>query len=142
MGRIERLWSKLSHKGPMDEAAALVFVEGHGVLGAGSDGEREITIITSESWAVACATLGQKVDPVARRANVMISGIDLAESTGRMLRLGGAIVEICGETTPCAGLDRNVPGLCAALTPPWTGGAFGRVIEGGQVRTDDEAAWE
>ena len=59
------------------------------------------------------APLGE-IDPVVRRANVLLSGIELERSRGRVLQLGDAVLRINGETRPCRALDFVVPGLVRA----------------------------
>ena len=58
--------------------------------GARDDRRRQVTIIDEGAWAETQLELGVDVDPSARRANVMLRGIDLEESRGKTLRLGDA----------------------------------------------------
>jgi hypothetical protein len=39
-------------------------------------------------------------------------------------------------------MDEACPGLQAALSPPWGGGAFGEVIEGGAIALGVPVVWE
>ena len=82
------------------------------------------------------------LDPVVRRANVMVSGIDLEASKGQVLRLGASSILIRGETRPCNIMEAACPGLREALQPHWRGGVYGEVVEGGQVRVGDAVEWE
>jgi MOSC domain-containing protein YiiM len=86
--------------------------------------------------------LGVDVPPVARRANVLVSGVDLPRSRGRVLRLGGVRVRILGEVTPCERMDEAHEGLRAAMRPDWRGGVFGEVLDDGLVSVGDVARWE
>ncbi len=79
------------------------------------------------------------VDPSARRANVVVQGIDLEKSHGRMLRLGGCLVRINGEVRPCERMDEARQGLRSALNPHWRGGVFAEIVEGGTIRVGDPA---
>ena len=86
--------------------------------------------------------LRANADPSHRRANILVSGLDLAHTRGRILRVGDARLAIGGELTPCERMDEVVTGLQEALRPDWRGGVFAQVIAGGLVRIGDRIAWE
>jgi MOSC domain-containing protein YiiM len=142
-GRVEGLWLKRAHRGKMDPVSEALLVEGRGVEGSvGRSSRRQVTIIEKEVWDRVTSSLGATVDPAARRANVMVSGVRLAQMRGRVLRIGGARIAIGGETTPCERMEEAQPGLQAALVPDWNGGAFGQVISTGLVAIGDAVEWE
>jgi len=140
-GRVERLWVKRAKRGPMDAVPEVQFIARRGLAGnADAGGRRQVTIISCERWAELTATLGD-VDPVLRRANVMVSGIELEKTRGRLLQIGAATVRINGETRPCRALDFALEGLQRALDPHWGGGVYGEVVEGATVHVDDVVRW-
>ena len=142
-GRIEALWSKRAHRGPMDPRAEAMLVPNQGMTGSvGRSRRRQVTILSREGWEAAISTLGVAVDPSMRRANLLVSGIDLHDTRGRVLRVGDCRLIIGGETTPCERMDEASPGLQAALTPQWRGGVFAQVQKGGTVRVGDMVEWE
>ncbi len=142
-GRVEGLWTKRAHRGVMDAAREATFVAGKGIDGnTCRSSTRQVTIISLEQWRAMMDALGADVDPAARRANVMVSGVDLAGTRGRVLRLGGVRVRIRGETRPCERMDEALPGLRSAMDPEWRGGAFGEVLDDGVVTIGDTVAWE
>jgi MOSC domain-containing protein YiiM len=142
-GRVEGLWTKRAHRGVMDPRREATFVAGKGIDGnTCRSSTRQVTIIAQEQWHAMMDALGAAVDPSARRANVMVRGIDLANSRGRVLRIGGVRVRIRGETRPCERMDEALPGLHAAMDPEWRGGAFGEVLDDGLVTIGDAVAWE
>lgn len=98
---------------------------------------RQVTVVAREAWEKACADLGAKVPWTARRANFLIEGIELKETTGRRLRIGPVLLEITGETKPCGLMDRQHRGLLAALTPDWRAGVICHVLEPGEVKLGD-----
>lgn len=139
-GRIEALWVKRAHKGPMDATDTLRLVAGEGVAGSADRSRtRQVTVIEAETFERVGAELGMAVDPAVRRANVLVSGIELEGRRRHRLHLGSCVIEVVGETRPCERMDEAVPGLQAALSNHWGGGAYGRVLVGGEVQVGDEA---
>jgi len=137
------IWIKRVHRGPMDRVERAELVPGRGVRGsADQGGRRQISIISEEAWNDAVRELGIDVDPSARRANVMVRGIDLEEARGKLLRLGACLVRVGGEVRPCERMDEAETGLRNALRPHWRGGAFGEIVEGGAIAVGDGAGLE
>lgn len=142
-GRVEALWTKRAHRGVMDAHREVVCVAGKGIEGnTCRSSTRQVTIIAREPWEAMMRELGGAVAPAARRANIMVSGVELAKSRGKVLRLGGVRVRIRGETRPCERMDEALAGLRTAMDPEWRGGAFGEVLDDGLVAVGDAAAWE
>jgi MOSC domain-containing protein YiiM len=142
MGEIVAIWIKRFKRGPMDAAEEAQLVAGRGIVGnANQGGKRQITLIDESRWREAQEEVGVDVPPSARRANVMLRGIDLERTHQRLLRLGNAVIRIYGETRPCERMEEAQPGLRAALGTRWRGGAFGEIIEGGTIRVGDDAEW-
>ena len=104
----------------------------------GRPGERQVTVLAREDWETACSVLGRQLHWTARRANLLIEGIDLAETTGARLQLNDVVLEVTGETDPCGRMEEIAPGLFAALQADWRGGVCCRVIQGGSVRVGDQ----
>jgi MOSC domain-containing protein YiiM len=142
-GRVERLWVKRAHRGAMDARESIELVAGRGVEGsADRGGRRQVTILEREVWEALVRELGSDAGPETRRANVLVSGIDLRASRGRVLRLGGARIRVGGEVKPCERMEEAVAGLRALMYPEWRGGAFGQILDGGIVAVGDAVVWE
>jgi MOSC domain-containing protein YiiM len=141
VGRVERIWLKRMKGGPMDECQRVRLVAGHGLEGnANQGGKRQVTILSQETWQrIAGEPSGQVLDPARRRANVLVSGVDLAGSTGRILSLGGLRIRIHGETRPCGQMDAAATGLQARMAEPWGGGVYGEVLDDGEFGVGDAA---
>ncbi|MGH7505085.1 MAG: MOSC domain-containing protein [Longimicrobiales bacterium] len=142
VGRLEAIWIKRAHRGPMDPAREAVLVAGSGIVGNADQGRRrQVTVLSREDWAEHTAGLGDP-DPGQRRANLLVSGVRLTGTRGRTLRIGEVRIRIEGETRPCERMDEATPGLREALSSPWGGGAFGVVLDDGVIRLDDEVVLE
>lgn len=141
-GTVLAIWLKRFKRGPMDLVQEAEAIAGRGLAGnANQGGKRQVTIIDEARWHEAERELGVEVDPRARRANVMLRGIELELSRGKLLKIGDAVIRIYNETRPCELMDDAKPGLRAALSPRWRGGAYGEVIQGGVIRVGDRASW-
>ncbi|MBT8250969.1 MAG: MOSC domain-containing protein [Acidimicrobiia bacterium] len=140
MPNVSALWLKPAHNGAMKPIDTLTLLEGTGIEGnADQGGWRQVTIISEDRWSQVNADLDATVDPQLRRANIMVAGLELAESRGRVLELGECLIEIRGETRPCRLMDEQHSGLRDALSSNWGGGVFGVVTRSGTVSVNDEA---
>jgi len=143
MGKVEAIWLKRARLGPMEANERVTARAGAGLVGnANQGGRRQVTLIETTRWAALEETLGQTMDPAIRRANVLVSGVHLAESTGRVLRVGGVRLAVRGETHPCHRMDEAVPGLQAAMESDWGGGVHAEVLDDGEIAVGDPVAWE
>ncbi len=126
-------------RAPIEELrSARVTVEA-GVEGDchGAPGPSQITIVSEEGWRAANAELGVELPWVLRRANLLIRGIALFNTTGVRLQIGEVVVEITGENEPCFVMDRQHRGLRKVLKPAWRAGVACRVIQSGTVKKGD-----
>lgn len=141
-GILESIWIKRFKRGPMDPASSATLVAGSGIVGnANQRGKRQVTIISREAWDAVERELGENVAPETRRANLLVHGIDLANTRGRVLRIGACRVRVYGETKPCWQMEEAHAGLQSALRPDWRGGAFAEVLDDGQITVGDRVEW-
>jgi len=110
-----------------------------GAVKPGREAKRQVSLIERADWDAAMAELGVDHHWSVRRANLLVEGIDLPQREGAIVRIGAEVVlEIRVECDPCSRMEEIEPGLKAALTPDWRGGALARVISGGDIRIGDE----
>lgn len=141
-GKLEAIWIKRSKLGPMDHHTHATLVANRGIVGNADQGRRrQVTIIAKERWAELMAETGAKLDPAARRANLMVSGVELADSRGKTLQIGPVRIQIYNETRPCERMDAAHPGLQEAMKTKWGGGAFGIVLDDGEIHIGDPVQW-
>jgi MOSC domain-containing protein YiiM len=142
-GRLGAIWIKRMKRGPMDPVDEANLVAGRGIeRNANQGGKRQVTLIEQEIWEELMRDLDASLSPSARRANLMVNGISLAESGGRVLRIGSCRIQIYGETRPCERMDEALEGLREALKPNWGGGAYGEVLDDGRIKVGDAVSWD
>jgi MOSC domain-containing protein YiiM len=142
VGRLEAIWIKRAHRGPMDPVREARLVPGQGVEGSvDRSRRRQVTIIAREAWEQCMTELHATLDPSTRRANLLVSGVNLTDTRGRVLVIGGARLLIGGEVTPCERMEEAYPGLQAALRPHWRGGVFAQVLDDGPISVGDAVMW-
>ena len=141
--RLEAIWLKAAKRGPMEPVSEATLVAGQGLEGnVDRGGYRQVTLLDANAWEAATREVGAEVSPDARRANLLVRGVDFRDTADRVLRIAGCRIRIRGETLPCGRMEDAAPGLKAALKPDWRGGAYGMVVEGGPLALGDTVAWE
>ena len=105
----------------------------------GGRGRRQVTLMESGDWDSALAAIDRDIPWQERRVNLLLDGFDLPQTPGTLLRIGADVVlAITTECDPCYRMDAIAPGLQAALTPDWRGGACTRVKAGGIISIGDQ----
>ena len=138
MSELSQIWIKRMHHGPMDPVPSAKVVSGRGIVSnANQGGKRQVTIVSSKNWKDVTAPLGATPDPRLRRANLLVSDVDFVDSRGKLLKIGTVRIRIYGETRPCEQMEAAVPGLQEAMSVPWGGGAFGEVLDDGEIAVGD-----
>ena len=142
-GQLVAIWIKRFKRGPMDPVDSAELIAARGIAGnANQGGKRQVTIIEQEVWDLLMYQLQESLSPTVRRANLMVRGICLMNSRGRILRVGKCRIRIYGETKPCERMDEALPGLQKAMYANWGGGAFGEVLDDGRISIGDKVCWE
>jgi MOSC domain-containing protein YiiM len=143
MNRLERIWIKRMKRGPMDPVDKARVVAGKGIVGnANQGGKRQVTILSARHWEQVTASLAEAPDPRERRANLLVSDVDFTGARGKILKIGDVRVRIYGQTTPCERMEMAAPGLKAAMQVPFGGGAFGEILDDGEIAVGDPVVIE
>jgi MOSC domain-containing protein YiiM len=142
-GRIEAIWIKRAHRGPMDAVSEAMLIAGKGLANnVDRSRRRQITLLAREAWEQCERDVGATADPSRRRANLLVSGLDLANTRGRVLAVGAARLVVGGELTPCERMEEVLPGLQSAMRTDWRGGVFAQVLTDGPIRVGDAIRWD
>lgn len=142
-GCLEKIWKKRFRRGPMDAQSTAQVRARAGLLdNVDQRGFRQITIISQEQWQTVTAAMGVEAEPSVRRANLLVSGINLEKSRGKVLIIGTCRLKVNGETRPCERMDEALPGLRAALNSHWAGGVYTEVLNDAVITTGDNVSWE
>ena len=142
-GSLLAIWAKGARGEPMIPRSEGELIAGEGLHGsAPARGKRQVTVLSQDGWERAAREAGHSgADPALRRANLLVTGINLRETIGRTLAVGKTRILIHGETKPCDRMDAAAFPLRETLSPDWRGGAFGEVVNGGTIRIGDPVAW-
>ena len=128
---------------PGDGEQMVEVIEQRAVTGAGlvgdprAMGRRGITLLSEEKWTDTMREIGADLPWHARRANVLVYGMDLKATIDKVIRVGDILVKVWGETEPCGPMNDVHPGLMEALRLDTRGGVYGEIIYPGVVRLGD-----
>jgi MOSC domain-containing protein YiiM len=138
MSQLLKIWVKRFRRGPMDPVTRASLIAGRGITGDANQGStRQVTILSDKDWSEVTAGPGTP-DPIVRRANLLVSDIDLVNSRNKILQIGSVRIRLLGETRPCERMEEAKPGLKVAMSVPYGGGAFGEVLDDGEIAIGDE----
>ncbi len=140
--RVEWIGISPGNRQPIEPRDEVIVAVGTGVEGdyhskKKPGGDRQVTLIQAEHFAVIAANTGRdSVSPELFRRNIVVRGIELAPLIGRRFRLGEALLEGTGPCTPCSRMDENL-GAGGRLAMSGLGGLTAVVIEPGRIRRGD-----
>lgn len=141
--RVEWIGISPGNRQPIEPRDEVTVVVGTGVDGdyhskKKPGGDRQVTLIQAEHFAVIAANTGRdSVSPELFRRNIVVRGIELTSLIGRRFRIGEALLEGTGPCTPCSRMDENL-GPGGRLAMKGLGGLTAKVIEPGAIKIGDE----
>ena len=138
-GKLLAIATKKAKRAPMILMESTKVTIAHGIEGdhRGKPGDRQITVLSKDSWDAVCQELNAPLPWTARRANLLVGGLMFRNMKGHFLQIGELILEITGETKPCSRMDEYFQGLQEVLKPEWRGGVTCKVVKSGKVRVND-----
>jgi MOSC domain-containing protein YiiM len=140
-GRLIGIARRDRRRAPMQETDEGLITSAAGLAGDFKGAKyrrRQITVLAMEAWQAALAEIAQSGLPwTARRANLLVEGVELPRAAGGVLRIGAVQLEVTGQTYPCSRMEEAQAGLLSALAKDWRGGVTCRVLEGGPVALGD-----
>jgi MOSC domain-containing protein YiiM len=99
----------------------------------------QLTLIEEEALEHAARTLDRPMSPGASRRQVVVRGLPLNPTVGKLLRVGELELEVVMRCDPCDRMERTIgPGARAALED--RGGVRTRVRKGGLLCVGDPVA--
>lgn len=139
MAKLINIASRNGKRSPMKlhQSAIVTFNQGIADDFRGKPGSRQVTILDVDSWMKACREIGKSLDWTARRANLLVSGLNLENSTERIITIGDVLLEVTQETDPCNRMEETEAGLYRALESQWRGGVCCKVIGEGLINVGD-----
>jgi MOSC domain-containing protein YiiM len=142
-GRLVGIARRARRLAPMQETGEGVISVAAGLAGDSKGArfpQRQVTLLAREAWAAAVAEAGNPALPwTARRANLLLEGVELPRGRGSIVQIGPVRLEVTGQTYPCSRMEEARPGLLRVLARDWRGGLTCRVLEGGAIRLGDAA---
>lgn len=99
---------------------------------------RQVTLLSKENWDLVCSELNSFLPWTYRRANILVEGVNLLNTTGQKLQIGTALLEITGELDPCKRMDEQFEGLTSALMKNWRGGVTCKILLEGEIKAGDQ----
>ena len=110
MGELLEIWLKENHGQPMVPLTEAEVRAGEGIKDSAKEphADRQVTVLSKESWEAAISSIGESVDPKERRANFVVSGVTLEETVGKILQIGELKIEVTGETVPCKLMNDHI----------------------------------
>jgi len=138
VGKIVAIAVRTAKEGPMQELTKATARAGRGIKGdLRAWTHRGVTLISSEDWQQVTSELGIALPWHTRRANVLVTGLTMADLIRRTVRFGEVTLEVRAETLPCELMDRLHAGLWNALKPNCRAGVYGKVLTGGEFKVGD-----
>ncbi len=140
---LQAIATRADKRAPMDLHTRIYVDAASGLAGDAhrKPGRAQVSIVSAEKWADACAALGADLPWTLRRANLLVSGVPLEPVVGKRLSIGSLMLEVTMETDPCERMDEQHAGLKRALETDARGGVRCRIVQSGWIGVGDPVRW-
>ena len=137
----ELVWIGVSsgRRSSIQELQEVEIQEGTGLVGdhhaTRGGGKRQVTLIQAEHLPVIAALAGlSEVSPETLRRNLVVSGLNLSATRGRILAIGDARLRVTGPCAPCSRMEHALgPGGYNAMRGH--GGWCAEILASGDIET-------
>ena len=141
-GQLAGIARRESVMGPMIELEAAPVTRECGVAfdPRGLPGPRQVSILLERDWREVGFELRAQLPWTARRANLLISGLELPIYSREpyWLEIGDDLVlAVNGEMAPCWRMELEHEGLSSALALDWRCGRLSSVVRSGYIQLGD-----
>jgi len=140
MAELSAIGYKNLKGGPVFEASSAKVTKDKGVnLGLPRKASnRQVTLLSLEQWQQACEVLNIRLPWTARRANLLVCGLQFnAQHIGKVIHIGQLQLLITGETEPCFKMDWVHPGLSFVLNDKFRAGVTCKVLNNADIQVGD-----
>lgn len=106
----------------------------------GQPGPRQVSLLLERDWREVGFEMRQQLPWTLRRANLLVSGVELPIYSYEpcWLQIGDELIlAINGEMAPCWRMDAVLQGLSGALAMDWRCGRICNVVQSGFIRRGD-----
>jgi MOSC domain-containing protein YiiM len=137
-GRLEWIGLRPARRVDM-QAVDRAELQDHGLAGDHArPGKRAVTLIQGEHLPVIAALAGcPAITPGQLRRNLVVSGVNLSATRGRILAIGPALLRVTGPCAPCSRMETALgPGGYNAMRGH--GGWCAEVLDPGPISTGDQ----
>jgi MOSC domain-containing protein YiiM len=139
-GEVRWIGVRPARRAEMVELQEVQLEVGKGLIGdrySGTNGQRQVTLVESESLSSIASHLGRdRVLANELRRNIVVKGLNLLALKNRQFRIGEAILETSGECHPCSRLE-EILGVGGYNAVRGLGGITAQVIQSGRIRVGD-----
>ena len=139
MGRLVGIARREEKRAPMETLDSAEVSPETGVANdsRGRPGNRQVTLLSANTWQTICSELGADIPWTMRRSNLLVEDLELPRRAGDIIEIGSVRLRVRVEVDPCSRMDEQCAGLTDALRLNCRGGVGCEVLTGGRLALGD-----